>query len=74
MTFASPSAVRGFLEQFAPGEGLELLGRTAIAVIGPVTAAAIERLGLRVAVCPPEATAEALVESLAGYLANARNA
>jgi uroporphyrinogen III methyltransferase/synthase len=42
----------------------ELLKDVAIAVIGPVTAKAIERSGLRVDIMPQEATVEAMIEEI----------
>jgi uroporphyrinogen III methyltransferase/synthase len=39
----------------------------AIAVIGPVTAKAIEKAGLKVDIMPKEATIEALVEEIINW-------
>ncbi len=42
----------------------EMLRNVAIAVIGPVTARAIEKTGRKVDIMPDEATVEALVEEI----------
>jgi uroporphyrinogen III methyltransferase/synthase len=42
----------------------ELLQNVAIAVIGPVTAKAVEKAGLKVHIMPKEATVEAMVEEI----------
>ncbi|MGI5860672.1 MAG: uroporphyrinogen-III C-methyltransferase [Myxococcales bacterium] len=70
VTFASPSAVRGFVRLLGEHEAREVLARTPIAVIGPTTREAVEQLGLRAAVVAGEATARSLVEALAAYLGN----
>lgn len=47
----------------------EFLTATPLAVIGPIAAAKAKDLGLEVAICPKEASAEALVEATASFLA-----
>ncbi|MEK7742570.1 MAG: uroporphyrinogen-III synthase, partial [Nitrospirota bacterium] len=42
----------------------ELLRDVAIAVIGPVTAGAVEKAGLKVEIMPETATIEAMVEEI----------
>ena len=42
----------------------DLLRKVAIAVIGPVTARAVEKAGMKVEIMPPEATVEAMVEAI----------
>jgi uroporphyrinogen III methyltransferase/synthase len=42
----------------------ELLRNVAIAVIGPVTAKAVEKAGLKVAIMPEEATVDAMIEEI----------
>jgi len=60
VTFFSPSAVRNFLQMM----GTKCLERTAVAVIGPTTAAAAKSLGIEVHIVSKQATAESLVETL----------
>jgi uroporphyrinogen III methyltransferase/synthase len=63
VTFASASAVEHFLD--ALGERAREVCRGAVVVcIGPTTAAAAERAGLRVDAVAPRPSAEALVDSL----------
>ncbi|MDX1414964.1 MAG: uroporphyrinogen-III synthase [Candidatus Promineifilaceae bacterium] len=62
VTFASPSSVRGFLQicgQVEPD--------AVVACIGPVTAAAAQKAGLKVTIVPDEYTLEGLVDSLVRY-------
>jgi len=68
VTFTSSSTVRNFLSALGPDAG-ELLRRTAVACIGPVTAATAEELGLRVDVVAREYTVEGLAEALCRYFA-----
>lgn len=48
----------------------ELLSDVAIAVIGPVTAKAVEKIGLKVNIVPHEATIEAMVEEIIKWIKN----
>ncbi len=66
VAFASPSAVRSVVS--ALGERAALLGRAALAVIGPTTAEAVRAAGLRVDVQPAEHTAVALADAIAARL------
>jgi len=66
VAFASPSAVRSVVA--ALGERAPLLGRAALAAIGPTTAEAIRAAGLRVDVQPSEYTAVALADAIAARL------
>jgi uroporphyrinogen III methyltransferase/synthase len=59
-TFASPSALRAFVERLG---GARLHGAL-VAVIGPTTAAAAAALGVRVDAMPPNPSVVALVQSL----------
>lgn len=62
-TFTSAATFRNFLEIM--GEDAHyLLNDVAIAAIGPVTARAVEKAGLKVRVMPEEATVEAMVEEI----------
>ncbi len=60
VVFFSPSQVRNFLDIF----GKMILNGKQIAVIGPTTKRAAERLGLSVDVVPENSTTEELIESL----------
>lgn len=66
VAFMSPSAVKSVVG--ALGERAALLGRAAVAVIGPTTAEAAVAAGLRVDVQPAEASAEALAGAIAARL------
>ena len=59
-TFASPSALRAFVERL----GGARLAEARVAVIGPTTTAAAAALGVRVDAMPPNASSPALVQSL----------
>jgi uroporphyrinogen-III synthase len=66
VVFASPSAVHNMRERLAPHAGSwELLSRLCVACIGPVTAAAAERQGLRVDVVARRHTLRGMVDGLA---------
>lgn len=70
VTFASPSAVDGFLGAVGPdaaGEAARLLGRAAVACIGPTTAAAACARGLPVHVVAARSTSEGLAAALAEH-------
>jgi uroporphyrinogen III methyltransferase/synthase len=70
LTFTSPSTVRRFVELLdAPSR--EAAARCTIAAIGPVTAAALQRVGLTPHVTPAHATARELVAALAEHVAGA---
>jgi uroporphyrinogen III methyltransferase/synthase len=62
-TFTSAATFRNFVEIIGE-EAFELLRGVSIAVIGPVTAKAIEKAGLKVEIMPKEATVEAMVEEI----------
>jgi uroporphyrinogen III methyltransferase/synthase len=59
-TFASPSALRAFVERL----GVERLAQALVAVIGPTTASAATALGVRVDAMPPNPSVPALVRCL----------
>lgn len=64
--FTSANAVRYLLSRLlASGRDVRALGRARLCAIGPATAEALEALGLRVDVVPPEYRAEAVVEAIA---------
>jgi uroporphyrinogen III methyltransferase/synthase len=62
-TFTSAATFTNFLEIMGQ-DALELLKGVSIAVIGPVTAKAVEKAGLKVEIMPEEATIEAMVEEI----------
>jgi uroporphyrinogen III methyltransferase/synthase len=66
VTFASSSAVRNLVRML--GSEMSLLEKPLIACIGPVTARAARRLGLRVDVEASEHTVEGLASALVGRL------
>ncbi len=66
ITFASPSAVRNLLKML--GDDKKALEKPLIVCIGPVTAAAARRAGLRVDVEAAEYTIEGLLEALSSRL------
>lgn len=75
VTFTSASTVRnliGRLRGLGPDNPVELLGKTAVASIGPLTSAAAREAGLSVAIEPPESTIDALVAAIAAYWAGRR--
>lgn len=67
-TFTSAATFDNFLSIMGE-EALELLTGVKIGVIGPVTAKAIEKKGLRVDIMPEKATIEALVDEIIKVLA-----
>ncbi len=62
-TFTSAATFNNFREMMGE-DADELLKKVAIAVIGPVTAKAVEKAGLKVEIMPSEATVEAMVEEI----------
>jgi len=67
LTFASPSAVRGFVENGADAGG------KVVACIGPVAARAADAAGIRVDVTAEDYTAAGLVAALEEFFASARS-
>jgi len=65
LTFASPSAVVHFARS-APN-AMDAAGSALVAVIGPVTREACERVGLRVDIQPARYTLEALAEAIGDH-------
>jgi len=62
-TFTSAATFNNFREIMGE-DADELLKQVAIAVIGPVTAKAVEKAGLMVDIMPKEATIDAMVEEI----------
>ncbi|MCF8061808.1 MAG: uroporphyrinogen-III C-methyltransferase [Deltaproteobacteria bacterium] len=69
ITFTSSSTVSNFLEMFPGGEDAlrDLMKRTAVACIGPITAKTAEKLGFSVDVVPPLYTIDALTEAVVDF-------
>jgi uroporphyrinogen III methyltransferase/synthase len=65
-TFTSAATFTNFRDIMGE-DADELLKHVAIAVIGPVTAKAIEKAGLKVDIMPKEATIEAMVEEIKNW-------
>lgn len=70
-TFTSAATFNNFMS-IMEDDALGLLEGVAIAVIGPVTARAVEKAGLKVSIMPEEATIEAMVKSIIEWSAGRR--
>jgi uroporphyrinogen III methyltransferase/synthase len=71
-TFTSAATFNNFREIM--GEDIEdLLKDVAVAVIGPVTAKAIEKFGLHVDILPKKSTIEAMVEEIIHWVKKTKN-
>ncbi|MBI4843771.1 MAG: uroporphyrinogen-III C-methyltransferase [Nitrospirae bacterium] len=62
-TFTSAATFNNFMEMME-GDGGGLLNDVAIAVIGPVTARAVEKAGLKVSIMPADATVDAMARAV----------
>jgi uroporphyrinogen III methyltransferase/synthase len=62
-TFTSAATFTNFLE-IAGSDAIDMLKNIPIAVIGPVTAKAVEKAGLKAAIMPKEATVQAMVNEI----------
>lgn len=67
VVFASPSSVSHFCAVLGQERALQVLGRAAIACIGPTTAKAVMELGLTAHVQPQESSVPALVRAIGDY-------
>lgn len=65
-TFTSAATFRNFVDIMGE-ESIGFLKTAAIAVLGPVTARAIEKAGLTVTIMPKEATIKAMVDEIARW-------
>ena len=74
VTFTSASAVRNFAKIYGAEQAADLLSRTVVAAIGPVTAEAAARLGIPVHVQPTTYTVPALVDAIVRHVAGAKTA
>ena len=73
VTFTSASAVRNFAKIYGAEQASDLLRKTVVAVIGPVTADAAVQLGIPVTIQPASYTIPALVDAIVDhYAAKAR--
>jgi uroporphyrinogen III methyltransferase/synthase len=68
VTFTSPSAVRNFAAIYGKEQTIDLLSRTVVASIGPVTSEAAHQLGIKVTVQPTVSTIAALVDAIAAHV------
>jgi uroporphyrinogen III methyltransferase/synthase len=69
VTFTSASTVENFV-RIAGESARAVLGRVAVAAIGPITAAALERTGVAADVIAAPYTVEALADAIVRYFAN----
>jgi uroporphyrinogen III methyltransferase/synthase len=67
VTFTSASAVHNLVRVLGDDPAVDLLNATTVAVIGPVTAEAAARHGIRTAIMPTEYTVPALVRAIAAH-------
>jgi uroporphyrinogen III methyltransferase/synthase len=72
VTFTSSSTANNFAQLFDGMMLTEIMGKAAIACIGPITAKAVDDLGGNVAIMAREATIEGLVQALVKYSGAAR--
>jgi uroporphyrinogen III methyltransferase/synthase len=72
VTFASASAVRNFVRIYGSDQAVDLLKRTTVAAIGPVTADAARQLGIEVTVQPAVYTVAGLVDAIAAHFSAAK--
>jgi uroporphyrinogen-III synthase len=70
VSFFSPSAVENLRTELGAEVVSRLGERAAFAAVGPVTAAALRRAGLPVAIEAPEATAESVAIAIAGHFSS----
>ncbi|MBI5675049.1 MAG: uroporphyrinogen-III C-methyltransferase [Nitrospirae bacterium] len=70
-TFTSAATFNNFMS-IMEDDALGLLKGVAIAVIGPVTARAVEKAGLKVTIMPEEATIEAMIKSIIEWSAGSK--
>jgi uroporphyrinogen III methyltransferase/synthase len=74
VTFTSASAVRNFTKVLGAEQAADLLRKTIVAAIGPVTAEAAARLGITTSVQPDTYTVPALVEAIRAHMVAQRAA
>ena len=74
VTFTSASAVRNFTKVVGTDQAADLLNKTIVAAIGPVTAEAAARLGIKTSVQPSIYTVPALVDAIVAHVTAQRAA
>jgi uroporphyrinogen III methyltransferase/synthase len=67
VTFTSASTVRNFVQIFGKEQAADLLRTTVVASIGPVTAEALQQLGIATTVMPERYTIPELVDALVAH-------
>jgi len=72
ITFTSSSTVSNFVQLFAAADLASIVGKAAIASIGPITAKSVEELGGRVDIMAREATIDGLVTAMVEYFSSTR--
>ncbi len=72
VTFTSASAVRNFASIYGADRAADLLRRTTVAAIGPVTAEAAAQLGITTSMQPATCTIPALVDAIVAHADAAR--
>jgi uroporphyrinogen III methyltransferase / synthase len=73
VTFTSASAVRNFVKIYGADPAADLLKKTTVAAIGPVTAEAARQFGIDVTVQPASYTIDGLVDAIAAHFAAAKS-
>jgi len=68
VTFTSPSAVRNMVSVLGAEPAVDLLRKTVVAAIGPVTAEAATRCGIDTSIVPDKFTVPALVHAIVKYV------
>jgi uroporphyrinogen III methyltransferase/synthase len=69
VTFTSASAVRSFVKLLGAEPAADLLGKTVVASIGPVTAEAAAQYNISTAIIPSQFTIPSLVDAIVEYYA-----
>ena len=67
VTFTSASTVRNFVAMLGQDQAVDLLSRTVVASIGPVTAEAAQQLDIQTTVMPERYTIPDLVDALVAH-------
>jgi uroporphyrinogen III methyltransferase/synthase len=65
--FTSSSGVRSFVELFGEQEGRNLLAKSVVAAIGPITGSTVASYGKRAEIIPDENTIDSLLEAIRRY-------
>ncbi|MPZ21099.1 MAG: uroporphyrinogen-III C-methyltransferase [Luteitalea sp.] len=68
VTFTSASSVRHFVANVGEDQAADLLSRTAVASIGPVTAEAAQQLEIKTTIMPATYTIPALVDAIVDWM------